>query len=190
MILAAGFSSRLGMPKALVRVHGVSLLRRTVALAVSLRAARVIVVVPPGAELYRAQTRHRNVTLVRNPGRAQGLSSSVRCGLKRAWYCAGVLLLPVDLAHLKHGELKRLVSRWRSAPGRIHATRLGLRGGGTPLILPKRLFPNALRIAGDVGLRELLNELPAAQKELLELPSARFDVDTVLDLAAARCRWT
>ncbi len=188
VVLAAGFSSRLGRPKALVQIHGVSLLRRTVKLAAALRPSRIIVVVPPAAGRYRAQARHAGVTLARNPHRGQGLSSSVRCGLKHAWYCSAVLLLPVDLANLKLHELSRLVQRWQSAPGRTYATRVDIRGG-TPLILPKRLFPRALRIVGDTGLRGLLAELPMAQRELLELPSARIDVDTARDLAAARRRW-
>jgi molybdenum cofactor cytidylyltransferase len=188
VVLAAGFSARLGQPKALARIHGVSLLRRTVTLAAALHAARIIVVVPPAAARYRVQARHRNVTLVRNPRRSHGLSSSVRCGLEHAWYCPAVLLLPVDLADLKLHDLRRLVRRWQAAPGRTYAARMGTRGGA-PLILPKRLFPRAVRVAGDTGLRGLLAELPPAQREFIELPSARFDVDTATDLAAARRRW-
>ncbi len=189
VVLAAGFSSRLGRPKALARVHGISLLRRTVTLAAALPASRIIVVVPPAAASYRAQARQRHVSLVRNLQRSQGLSSSVRCGIRHAWYCAAVLLLPVDLANLKLRELRRLVRRWRAAPARAYATRIGTRGG-TPLILPKRLFPRALRIMGDTGLRGMLAELPIAQRELVDLPSARMDVDTARDLAAARSRWS
>jgi len=188
VVLAAGFSSRLGQPKALARIHGVSLLRRTVTLAAALHAARIIVVVPAAAARYRAQARHRDVTVARNPYRSLGLSSSVRCGLEYAKYCPGVLLLPVDLADLKLRDLRRLVRRWQAAPGRTYATRMGTRGGA-PLILPKRLFPRALRVVGDTGLRGLLAELPVAQREFIDLPSARFDVDTAVDLAAARRRW-
>jgi CTP:molybdopterin cytidylyltransferase MocA len=104
-----------------------------------------------------------------------------------------VLLLPVDLAALKLRDLKGLVSRWRGAPGRVFATRLASRTlthGGAPLILPARFFPRALRVQGDVGLRGLLADLPGAQRALVDLPSARIDVDTLEDLAAARRRWT
>ena len=188
VVLAAGFSSRLGRPKALAQVHGVSLLRRTLQLAAALHPCRIIVVVPPGAARYRAQARYRNLIWAFNPQRSQGLASSVRCGLRHAWYGAAALLLPVDLADLKLRELRRLVQRWQAAPGRTYATRMDTRGG-TPLILPKRLFPRALRVAGDAGLRGLLAELPIEQRELVDLPSARMDVDTARDLAAARGRW-
>jgi molybdenum cofactor cytidylyltransferase len=199
VVLAAGFSSRLGQPKALARVHGTSLLRRTAGLAAALRPARIVIVVPPACARYRAEALHRTVSWVRNSHRGRGLSSSVRCGLKHAGYCSAVLLLPVDLSELKLRELKGLVSRWRAAPGRVFATRILSRGGiaqggvahgGAPLILPARLFARARSIEGDVGLRRLLADLPPAQRVLVDLPSARTDVDTVEDLAAARRRWT
>jgi molybdenum cofactor cytidylyltransferase len=194
VVLAAGFSSRLRQPKALARVHGTSLLRRTAGLAAALRPARIVIVVPPACARYRAEALHRTVSWVRNSHRGRGLSSSVRCGLKHAGYCSAVLLLPVDLSELKVRELKGLVSRWRGAPGRVFATRIltqgGVAHGGAPLILPARLFARARSIEGDVGLRRLLADLPAAQRVLVDLPSARSDVDTVEDLAAARRRWT
>lgn len=193
VILAAGFSSRLGRPKALARVHGISLLRRTAALASALGAAGIIIVVPPADARYRAELpdrtiKRRAVQWIRNSQRGRGLSSSVRCGLKHSGYCSAVLLMPVDLAALKLRELKGLVSRWRGAPGRLFATRTG-EHGGTPLILPARLFARARCIEGDVGLRGLLAELPATQRALVDLPSAHTDVDTLGDLAAARRRW-
>ena len=197
MVLAAGFSSRLGQPKALARIHGVSLLRRTLLLAAALRAAGIVVVVPPACARYRREARRLAVTWARNAQRSQGLSSSVRCGLQHARYAAAALLLPVDLAQLELRELESLVSRWRAAPSRVFATRMaGARAphkaphAGIPLILPVRLFPRALDLHGDVGLRALIAGLPAAARALVYLPSAHSDVDTVRDLASARRRWT
>ena len=42
----------------------------------------------------------------------------------------------------------------------------------------------AQRIGGDLGLRNLVNSLPADELELLDLPSAALDVDTSEDLEA------
>ena len=57
VILAAGFSSRLGRPKALTRVRSSTLLRRTLALAASFSPARIVVVLPPRAARYRLEAR-------------------------------------------------------------------------------------------------------------------------------------
>src|ERR1035438_3383184 len=47
IVLAAGFSTRLGRPKALARVHGVTLLRKTLGLlAPFATSSKIIVVIP------------------------------------------------------------------------------------------------------------------------------------------------
>ena len=191
VVLAAGLSTRLGQPKALARVHGQSLLRRTLKLASGLCAARIAVVVPPANARYRSAAGRVAVAWVPNAQRRLGLSSSVRCGLRVCKYSSAALLLPVDLCQLKLGELKGLVSRWRANPGRVFATRFSGAGGraGAPLILPARFFSRALSIKGDVGLRAWLASLPASEQTLVNLPSAHADVDTARDLAVARRRW-
>jgi len=185
IVLAAGFSSRLGRPKALAPVHGVSLLRHTLELAATLGCAKIIAVVARHSARYRAQARGIDVTFVANSRRNQGLSSSVRRGIAAARYAPAVLLLPVDLGHLKSRELARLIRRWRAAPRGVIARRIG-RIGVAPLILPRRLYPRAQRITGDVGLRELIAQLPAAGRVLVDMPSAASDIDTPQDLEAAR----
>jgi molybdenum cofactor cytidylyltransferase len=185
LVLAAGYSRRLGRPKALARVHGVSLLRRTLVLLAPLSRAPVITVVPPQAARYRAELRGLNTTLISNRERAAGLSSSVRLGVRHARFSSALLILPVDLANLQARELERLMHRWRSAPRRVVARRLAGRAVA-PLILPKRFFGGARAITGDGGLRDFVALLPAATAVLIAVPSAIRDVDTPRDLALAR----
>ena len=187
VVLAAGFSTRLGEPKALARVRGLSLIRKTVRLLTPLTASAIVVVIPPKATRTRVELRDHRVTFVTNPRRASGLSSSVRRGLTAARSSAAVLLLPVDLAQLKRRDLERMIARWRGARRRVIARRLG-KHGGTPLILPRWLYARALGISGDGGLKELVGHLPPENLVLLTLPTAAWDVDTPRDLAHARCR--
>jgi len=191
-ILVAGFSSRLGRPKALARIHGASLLRRTLAVAARVTAAQVLVVVPPHYVRYRTEARGFKVLFSVNPGRAGGLSTSVQCSISRARYAAALLLLPVDMATLQRRDLDRLVSRWRGSARRVIARRIDQHGaspqGGVPLILPRWLYAHAREIRGDIGLRELVNRLPPEQRLLVDLPGAAFDIDTPDDLQAARRR--
>ncbi len=119
--------------------------------------------------------------------RSRGLSASVRTGLFRARYSAAVLILPVDLPWLECREIARLIARWRSSRRSVVARRVGDRAG-TPLVLPRRLYAQAQRIGGDLGLRNLVNGLPEGELELVDLPSAALDVDTLEDLRQARRR--
>jgi molybdenum cofactor cytidylyltransferase len=192
VVLAAGFSSRLGRPKALTRVRSSTLLRRTLALVASFSPARIAVVLPPRAARYRLEAHGLKVAFAANSARAAGLSSSVRRGIELARYSPAVLILPVDLAVLNRRDVARLISRWRAARRRVVARRIGRQDGppqgGTPLILPHWLYTRALAVTGDKGLRELVSGLPAQQRALLDLPSAAFDVDTPADLRIARRR--
>jgi molybdenum cofactor cytidylyltransferase len=187
LILAAGFSSRLGRPKALVRVRSVSLLRRTLILAARLAPAKIIVVLPRRAARYRIEARGLQVVFAATSRRAEGLSSSVRRGIAQARYSPALLLLPVDLAVVRQADMSRLISHWRAARRSVVARRIGPHGG-VPLILPRRLYARALAVTGDIGLRELINGLPAKERVLVDLPSAALDVDTPQDLRAARLR--
>lgn len=187
VVLSAGYSTRLGSAKALARIRGVTLLGKTVRALTPLSAGRIIVVLPPRASRARAELRGHRVDFVESRHRSRGLSASVKCGLLRARYSAAILFLPVDLAGLDTRELGRAITRWQSSRRAVVARRVGTRAG-TPLILPRRLYPRARRIGGDLGLRDLVNGLPRNELMLIDLPSAALDVDTQADLRRARRR--
>jgi CTP:molybdopterin cytidylyltransferase MocA len=166
VVLAAGFSTRLGSSKALARVRGRSLLDRTLEVLAPFATRSIVVVIPPGAGRYRIGRRVHRPTFVVNSRRAQGLSSSVCRAITYARYSCAVLLLPVDLVELERRDIAKLISRWRGA---------GPPGG-------------ALGISGDHGLRDLVRTLPSPHVLLVNMPSADADVDTALDLQRARRR--
>ena len=184
--MAAGLSSRLGRPKALVRVQGVSLLRRTLELLEPVaRPFKIVVVVPPRSIRYRLEFDPRKVDFVVNPRRHAGLSTSVRAGVRRAWCSAGILLVPVDLVALDASDIVRLVSHWRASRRRVVARRIG-DYPGTPLILPRALYRDSLRVSGGTGLRNLAATLRADRVRLVNLASAEADLDNPSDLKRAR----
>jgi molybdenum cofactor cytidylyltransferase len=187
VLLAAGFSARMGKPKTLARVRGESLIARTLRVLSPCATAPIIVVVPPRAARLRAELRAHGATPVANPLAREGLSSSVRRGLRQARYAAAVLLLPVDLPYLEGRDIARLIARWRGARRRVAARRIGTEAGA-PLILPRYFYSSARSIAGDVGLKALIRHLPAQDVRLVSLNSAAFDVDTARDLQRARRR--
>jgi molybdenum cofactor cytidylyltransferase len=185
VLIAAGFSKRLGSPKLLARVRGTSLIRRTVQTLSPLVSSALILVVAPRAARTRAELRGCHVHLVSNPARSGGLSTSVRRGLRAARYASASLLVPIDLARLDSREMARLINRWRGARRRVVARDIDGRPAA-PLILPHRLFARALDVEGDVGLKELVRGLPSDELILMDVPSAAFDVDTPRDLDRAR----
>ena len=189
VVLAAGFSTRMGRSKALVGVGGVSLIRRTVSLLAQFAANDIVVVTAPRATRLRVELRGYPVSMITNPRPARGLSSSVIRALRETRHSAATMLLPVDLGELMPQDIARMISRWRSARRRVVARGIDGRAA-TPLILPKWLYARAQRLVGDVGLRSLIAALPPDQQLLIEVSSAVRDVDSPQDLAAVRRRYS
>jgi molybdenum cofactor cytidylyltransferase len=187
VVLAAGFSSRLGQPKALATVRGKNLLNRTIQVLAPFSTTKILVIVPAAAARYRIGLSAAAVTFALNRRRVSGLSSSVRLGIHRSRYSSAVLLLPVDLVHLSKADIGRLIARWRGSRRRVAARRIGP-GAGTPLILPRRLYARADQLTGEAGLREVIGRLPSCALALVDMPSAVADVDTAQDLERARRR--
>lgn len=184
LILAAGLSTRLGVPKPLVRIQGITLLRRALLLSASLRPRSIFAVVPSRCSSYRNQATGIRVLFVPNPKRAEGLASSVRIGIQRARFAGAIMILPVDLYALNTHDLRRLLARRRSMPGLCAAARIGTRGG-VPLILPARAFAAAAHLQGDSGFRDLLSSF-TPPPALVDILAAGLDIDTPQDLQAAR----
>ena len=185
VVLAAGLSRRMGRSKALARIHGISLILRTIKVLAPFAANRIIVVTGPRAQRMRVELRGYSISFVANPAHALGLATSVMRGVRASRFSGAVLLLPIDLAELKATDLERLIARWSSSRRRVVARRVDERAA-VPLILPRALYPRVCEIGGDVGLRTLLAELPANRRILIDLPSAERDVDTPRELADAR----
>jgi molybdenum cofactor cytidylyltransferase len=141
----------------------------------------------PRAQRIRVELRSCSIAFVTNRARALGLATSVISGVGASRSSGAVLLLPMDLAELKTADLERLISRWSGSRRRVVARRVG-ESAVVPLILPRALYPKVREIAGDVGLRNLLAELPANRRTLIDLPSAERDVDTPQELGHARRR--
>lgn len=189
VVLSAGHSTRLGMPKALARVHGATLLRRTLRVLQPVAAPwNIIVVIPPAARRYRIAAAGLAATFVPNPARGSGLSSSIRVGIRSARHSAGTLLVPVDFPGLGGRDIARLVRRWNGCRRKVVARRVDA-GAATPLVLPHWLYRCAFGLRGDQGLRDVVRRLPTNAVRLVALPSAEADIDTPADLERARRRF-
>ena len=184
VILAAGYSSRMGELKALMPVAGVPALRRTVEI---LRAAGAEVAVVTG---YRREElspliRACGALELPNPEFDRGMFTSVCTGLRHfaARGAEGVLLLPCDCAAVPPEAVRQLVA----CAGDKGEYALPTFGGknGHPLWIPRRFFAEILGFQGPGGLKgaRLLHE-----DTLLRLPmpwaGTVLDMDTPEDYAA------
>jgi molybdenum cofactor cytidylyltransferase len=186
IILAAGRATRMGGQKVLLPVGDRSMLRRVVDAATGSAAAEVIVVVGSDALDVAGTLRDLPVGIVENPDFAQGMSTSLRAGLRAARSdCEAVIFLLADQPFVTPAAVDMLIARF-AATGALVVRPVINGREAHPVLMAAGLFLEILEQEGDRGGREVIrghrNEL-----ELVPLDDSRMamDIDTPDDYEAA-----
>ncbi|QRM55621.1 molybdopterin-binding/glycosyltransferase family 2 protein [Sinorhizobium sp. BG8] len=189
VVLAAGKASRMGSDgrhKLLAEFDGEPLVRRSVEAALRARPARVVIVTGHRASDVEAALAGLPVEVARNPDYAQGMSTSLQCGLGLAGGTAdGILVLLADMPHVTDSDLRALMDAFEQAGGSaiVRAVSGGKRGN--PVILPRSTFPAINRLEGEVGARNIIE---ASGVDVIDVEigeAAQVDVDTPEAVLAA-----
>ncbi|MFB2763656.1 nucleotidyltransferase family protein [Marinobacter shengliensis] len=174
-MLAAGRASRMGRRKQLLILPGgETLLARAINQA-RLMSRQVRVVVGCGYPLVRYRCGQQPVAWIFHPDWAQGLSGSLRAGLRALGPQAhGAFVLLGDQPLLAPEGLKQLASRARAEPGRVWAANYGQRVG-VPAWIPRSLWSEIMALKGDAGAGRVLNRAAAGA---IDIAGVQPDVDT------------
>ncbi|MFT3808735.1 MAG: molybdopterin-binding/glycosyltransferase family 2 protein [Micropepsaceae bacterium] len=185
IVLAAGRGQRMGATKQLARIGAQPMVRRT---AESVRAAQVeqvVVVTGHEAEDVGAALRGLDVTIVRNPAFAEGLSTSLRAGLEALPpHCDAALIALGDMPAVSAADIDRLIAAFDPAEGRSIVVPIHQGKRGNPVLWSSAYFPEMTALTGDAGARRLLTDYAEAVVEVELGPSVLTDIDTPADLAA------
>lgn len=158
VVLAAGASTRLGVPKQEVVYRGETLLERATRIAREVADETLV------------------ITRAENPGADEGIASSIRAGVERAGG-ARILITLCDQPLVTAGHLRALLAI--DAP--IVATGYG-GTAGVPAVFAPRFIPELLALRGDRGARAVIE---AHRGEVVVVPfeEAGTDIDTPEDLS-------
>jgi CTP:molybdopterin cytidylyltransferase MocA len=190
IVLAAGFGRRMGMPKALLTLEGVTFH------ALALRAfaeARVpvITVINPQIEsaLDSPKPGERRV-VNEDPDQPAGMLSSIRLGVRTAMQsgATGVILLPVDHPLVMGADIRSVSKGLDDGAEIVVATYGGRRGH--PIGLGSRLMRQVLDDPSITALRDLVHR-ERAQGGLVEAAASEgvlMGVNTEEDLRRASNR--
>ena len=160
IVLAAGFSRRLGRPKQDVVFEGETLLARATRIA---REVADDVVV---------------VTRENNPDAEEGMASSIRAGVSLAGPDARMLITLCDQPLVTAAHLRALIAV--DAP--IVAT--GYAGiAGVPAVFAPELAPDLLALRGDRGARSVIEQHGA---RVVFFEDAAIDIDAKSDIELPR----
>jgi xanthine dehydrogenase accessory factor len=185
VVLAAGVSSRMGRPKPLVLVGGHRMLARSIESLHAAGISRIVVVLGDHADEVRRGIDLSGVTVVENPAYQEGMSSSLRVGVRATDPgVKNVMIVLSDQPFVAPATLRSLAARSQEEDGSIFVpTYRGVRGN--PVVFDRRLAPELDGISGDVGCRGLF---PAHAAEIREVPVSDagilVDIDTEAEWSA------
>ena len=190
IILAAGYSSRLGDFKPLLRLDGLTLVERAVALFQEAGVGRIVVVAGHRGDEVAAVAETAKADWVLNPGYDDGMFSSVTTGLTALGSTVeAFLMLPVDIPLVRPETVRRLLRAYPDHPGSIlYPSFQGRRGH--PPVIPMALAGDILAWPGQGGLKGCLARHQDRAVDLV-VPDRNilFDVDTGTDAGELFRRW-
>jgi len=189
IVLAAGRGTRMGPEnKLLAEFRGKPIVRHAVEAALGAKTRPVIVVTGHQAEKVANALKGLDVSFVRNPRFAEGLSTSLKAGLAAlpAEVDAAAIVLG-DMPQVSAALIDRLANTIEPARGALIAVPKRNDKRGNPVVWSRRFFDDLARLEGDVGARHLIGLYADAVVEVPVDDEAAFaDVDTPEALALLR----
>jgi molybdenum cofactor cytidylyltransferase len=155
VVLAAGASSRMGRPKALLDFDGVPAIGLVLRTCAEGGAAAAVVVTAPAGEAIRQACAGAPLPVIEalNPQPDRGMLSSLQAGLRALpANAAGFLLFPVDYPIVPAAEVRRLMA---APPAPIVVpSHEGRRGH--PALIDVALVPELLALPPDQSARAVM----------------------------------
>jgi molybdenum cofactor cytidylyltransferase len=189
LVLAAGRSTRMGGPnKLLEEINGRPLVRIVAEQALASRASPVIVVTGHQRERVERALAGLPVTVVHNPDFADGLSTSLKAGIKAVPPDAdGAIVTLGDMPQVSAKLIDRLIAAFDPERGALVVIPTIDGKRGNPVLWARRFFPDLLAVEGDIGARHLIAGYAEAVAEVaIEDAAALTDIDTPEALIAVR----
>jgi len=185
IVLAAGASRRLGQPKQLLRLHGETLLRRTILAAKESGCSPVLTVLGAFHDQLRSEAESSGAIVLINDNWEEGIASSIRCGVQSLDdQTSAVVLLACDQPHLSAHHLRGLIERWQASHCDLVASEYaGTKG--VPALFAQSLSPHLLNLQGDQGARALMQRSDL-KIEAIPWSEGAFDVDVIEDAKVLR----
>jgi molybdenum cofactor cytidylyltransferase len=181
VILAAGESSRMGRPKALLPIDGETFIERIVGVLRKTKIGRVFVILGHNAAELSRRIEHLPIEILINPNYKLGQLSSLHVAVRRIEQdadCDGMLVHLVDHPYIDARLVDTMIDRFYESNKFIVVPRHGSKRGH-PVIFSRRLYGELLKAPLDQGAKVVVN---AHQADTLEIDTEdigiTIDIDT------------
>lgn len=181
IILASGFSKRMGRDKLLLEIAGIKMVERVIR-ACTNSLLDEIMLVYRRKEVKRIGEKYK-VKLLYNPNAHLGQSAGIRLGVNKAGKSAAYMFIMGDQPFINKQLIDRLIYEYRMGDSTIVVPYYkGKRG--TPTILSSIYREELLGIYGDIGARNIIEKYPNQVMRVdMEDEKMGLDIDTLADLS-------
>lgn len=180
IIMAAGFSARMGKNKLMIEIEGKRIIERVIYACIHSKLDDIILVYRDD-EIKSIGEEHK-IKTVCNHNAHLGQSESVIAGIKNAGCNSSYMFLVGDQPFLSREIIDDLIDEFRLHSENIIIPFFNNRIG-MPIIFPNRFRDDLLMINGDKGGREIINKNQNSLRKLYyENELLGMDVDTLEDL--------
>ncbi len=174
VILAAGYSSRMGDFKPLMMLGEKTLLAHGTERFRAAGIADVVVVTGHRHKDVEAEAKKIGISSVYNRNYDQGMFSSVRTGVREIAHCDGFFLLPVDTPLFHEATITTLLKNF---DGRTILVPCFAGQQGHPPLIPRYLVEEIMTHDSQGGLRTVLKRQPLVEIEVWDR-GILMDADT------------
>ncbi|MBZ9685371.1 molybdenum cofactor cytidylyltransferase [Clostridium estertheticum] len=176
IILAAGYSRRMGKNKLLLKYRGESLIENTIE-TIEKCGFSEIILVGRDEKILEIGNRH-GLVVIENKKAVKGISESIKLGVRNASKTDGYMFFTADQPFLDVDTVKSLTREFTEDSTYIIVPRCNGRRGN-PVIFPYSFKEDFLKLQGDVGGKTIINKNLYGVKFIEICDSwALFDVDT------------
>ena len=180
LVLAAGASRRLGVPKQILRYGDRSLLRLAVESAVGSACGLVVVTLGANAELCRREINDLPVRVVENIHWKTGMSSSIRIGLVALQAeVRAMIIMTVDQPHVTAQVIDRIANVYIAGSSTIVASAYA-DTLGVPALFDQAHFPDIMSLEGDSGAKSVIAR-SSGRVDAIPFELGAIDIDTLDD---------
>jgi molybdenum cofactor cytidylyltransferase len=177
IVLAAGASTRMGVPKQLLRYRGKNLLQSVLDEARMSACFEIAVVLGAHAPSIAARVDTTDVATLVNDRWREGKATSIACGIEWAMQrgADGALVMACDQPRLTSAHLNELIGRFLRTGEMVASAYEG--SAGAPLLFPRSAFADLLEERrGPEGGAERIHDI--RRIATVDWPDGAFDVDT------------
>lgn len=183
LILAAGESSRLGKPKQQLVFEGLTLLQRAIHAGLRSFCERPLVILGAYHEKILPEIPSHLVDMVINPDWKEGMSTSIKSGMKALLNTPGpdqVVIMLCDQPFVDEKLLNQLIKTQQETGKPIVACTYH-ETVGVPVLFDKKFYPLLVGLQGKEGAKKILNKFPE-DIATVPFPLGHIDIDTPADI--------